>query len=117
MTMFFKKTGDLIFMIGKSRNDINSSAYLYAMHGVEFSPAPHFDLEEEYTLQQIVADCIKNKLVESAHDITEGGLFVALAECGFHHELGFAVSNQNKSFRTDAYWFGESQSRVIVSVK
>jgi phosphoribosylformylglycinamidine synthase subunit PurL len=117
MTMFFKKSGDQIFMIGKSRNDINSSAYLYAIHNVEFSPAPFFDLEEEYALQQLVADCIKNKLVESAHDIAEGGLFIALAECGFHLKLGFAVSNQNKSFRTDAYWFGESQSRVIVSVK
>jgi phosphoribosylformylglycinamidine synthase subunit PurL len=117
MTMFFKKTGDLIFMIGKSRNDINSSAYLYSIHDVEFSPAPYFDLEEEYILQQIVTDCIKNELVESVHDVTEGGLFITLSECGFHRELGFKVSNQNKTLRKDAYWFGESQSRVVVTVK
>ena len=47
MTLDFKEPGDLIFMLGKYRNDINSSEYLYSIHGVEFSPAPHFDLDEE----------------------------------------------------------------------
>jgi phosphoribosylformylglycinamidine synthase subunit PurL len=117
MTLFFKHPGDLIFMLGKSRNDINSSAYLHALHGVEFSPAPYFDLEEEFALQTALLLCIQKRLVESAHDVAEGGLFVALAECGFHRELGFSVTTQNKSIRRDAYWFGESQSRVLVSVK
>jgi phosphoribosylformylglycinamidine synthase subunit PurL len=117
MTLFFKHPGDLIFMIGKSRNDINSSAYLHALHGIEFSPAPYFDLEEEFALQTKLLACIQNKIIESAHDVAEGGLFVALAECGFHRELGFSVTSQDKSIRGDAYWFGESQSRVVVSVK
>ncbi len=82
----------MILLVGKSRNDINSAAYLYAVHGVEFSPAPHFDLEEEYRLQEKISLCIKKELIESAHDVAEGGLFIALAECGFHRELGFAVS-------------------------
>ena len=117
MTLFFKQAGDLIFLLGKSRNDINSSAYLYALHDVEFSPAPYFDLEEEFLLQAKLLACIQNGIIESAHDVAEGGLFVALAECGFHRELGFSVSCQDKSIRRDAYWFGESQSRVVVSVK
>jgi phosphoribosylformylglycinamidine synthase subunit PurL len=117
MTLFFKQSGDVIFLVGKSRNDINSSAYLHDLHGVEYSPAPYFDLEEEFLLQSKLLVCIHNRFVESAHDVAEGGLFVALAESGFHRELGFNVSSQDKSFRRDAYWFGESQSRVVVSVK
>ncbi len=117
MTLYFKQPGDLIFLIGKSRNDIHSSAYLYALHDVEFSPAPHFDLEEEWQLQSRLLSCIQGRLIESAHDVAEGGLFVALAESGFHRELGFSVSAQDKSFRRDAYWFGESQSRVVVTVR
>jgi phosphoribosylformylglycinamidine synthase len=117
MTLFFKHSGDQIFMIGKSRNDIYSSAFLHALHGVEYSPAPHFDLEEEFVLQTKLLACIQQGLVESAHDVAEGGLFVALAECGFHKNLGFSVSCQDESIRRDAYWFGESQSRVVVSVR
>ncbi len=48
MTLYFKQPGDQIFLIGKSRNDINSSEYLHALNGVEYSPAPYFDLDEEY---------------------------------------------------------------------
>ncbi len=117
MTQYFKQPGDLILMVGKSRNDIHSSAYLYGIHGVEFSPAPYFDLEEEWLLQSKLLAAIQQGLVESAHDVAEGGLFIALAESAFHRELGFQVNCQDRSFRRDAYWFGESQSRVVVSVK
>jgi phosphoribosylformylglycinamidine synthase len=117
MTMFFKQTGDQIFMLGKSRNDINSSAFLHALNGVEYSPAPYFNLGEEFELQTKLLACIQQGFLESAHDVAEGGLFVALAESSFHKNLGFAVTSQNESIRQDAYWFGESQSRVVVSVK
>jgi phosphoribosylformylglycinamidine synthase subunit PurL len=117
MTLFFKNPGDHIILVGKSRDDINSSAYLYAINGIEFSPAPYFELDEEFVLQSSLFKVIQNGLVESAHDVAEGGLFITLAECGFHRELGFAVSSQNNSIRRDAYWFGESQSRVVVTVK
>jgi phosphoribosylformylglycinamidine synthase II len=117
MTMFFKHPGDRIFMIGQSRNDIHSSAFLHALNDVEFSPAPYFDLEEEFILQKKLLAAIQNGLVESAHDVAEGGLFVTLAESGFHKNLGFSVQSQLEHIRQDAYWFGESQSRVVVSVK
>lgn len=116
MTLNFKQAGDVIVMIGKSSNDINSSEYLHKMHGVEFSPAPRFDLEEEFHLQKVLADLIKNKLISSAHDVSEGGLFVALCESAFWNSLGFEV-NTNASVRKDAFLFGEAQSRVAVSVK
>jgi phosphoribosylformylglycinamidine (FGAM) synthase-like enzyme len=117
MTMDFKDAGDVLFLIGKSSDDIGSSEYLHKIHGVEFSPVPHFDLEEEYALQQKVAELIKNKVIESAHDVSEGGLFVTLLESCFNRNLGIDVVAADTTVRKDAYWFGESQSRVVVSVK
>ncbi len=117
MTMDFKAPGDHIFLIGTSREDINSSEYLHKICGVEFSPAPHFDLEEEYTLQQKLAELISYRLVESAHDVSEGGLFTALLESCFNRDLGIDVVATDYKLRKDAYWFGEAQSRVVVSVK
>jgi phosphoribosylformylglycinamidine (FGAM) synthase-like enzyme len=68
-------------------------------------------------LQTKLLACIHKGLVESAHDVAEGGLFVTLAESGFHRNLGFSVTCQDTSFRRDAYWFGEAQSRVVISIK
>ena len=115
MTMDFKNAGDIIYLVGLSRNDINSSEYLHKIHGVEFSPAPYFNLDEEYNLQRAVEKLISNKLIQSAHDISEGGLFTTLTECGFNRCLGFTIKT-NTAFRKDAFLFGEAQSRVIVSV-
>jgi phosphoribosylformylglycinamidine synthase len=117
MTLDFKEEGDVIVLIGSSGNDINSSQYLAKICGVEFSPAPAFELEEEFALQQKITELIKNGLIESAHDVSEGGLFVTLLESGFHRNLGFDVVAADYNIRKDAQWFGEKQSRVVVSVK
>jgi phosphoribosylformylglycinamidine synthase len=117
MTMDFKYAGDQLFLIGKSRPDINSSEYLHKIKKVEFSPAPHFDLEEEAALQNKVAELINAGIIESAHDISEGGLFITLIESCFNRNLGIDVVAANSNIRKDAYWFGEAQSRVVVSVK
>ncbi len=116
MTMNFKNTGDAIYLLGQSRNDINSSEYLHKIICEEFSPCPYFDLDEEYNLQKAVADVIKEKLVLSAHDVSEGGLFVTLLESSFTNNLGFTALQNDSNIRSDAYWFGEAQSRVVVSV-
>ncbi len=116
MTLGFKHEGDSIYLVGRSTNDIGSSEYLHKICGVEFSPVPHFNLEDEFTLQQELSSLIKNKLVVSAHDISEGGLFITLLESAFVNGLGFEVSQLDSSIRSDAFWFGESQSRVVVSV-
>jgi phosphoribosylformylglycinamidine synthase subunit PurL len=117
MTLDFKSPGDQIFLIGKSTNDINSSEYLHKIAGVEFSPAPYFDIEEELNVQQKVADLIDARVIESAHDVSEGGLFITLLESGFNRDLGFDVVATDINIRKDAYWFGESQSRIVVTVK
>ncbi|MGQ0738452.1 MAG: phosphoribosylformylglycinamidine synthase subunit PurL [Bacteroidota bacterium] len=117
MTLDFKNEGDVILLVGYSSNDINSSQYLSKLCGVEFSSAPQFDLEEEYALQRKITELIGRGLVESAHDVSEGGLFIALLESGFHNNLGFDVVAKDYNIRKDAQWFGEKQGRVLVSVK
>jgi phosphoribosylformylglycinamidine synthase subunit PurL len=116
MTLNFKEAGDHIFLVGQQQNDIASSEYLHKLKAVEFSPAPHFNLDEEYAVQSLVTNLIKNKLIQSAHDISEGGLAITLLESGFYSNLGFEV-NAVEGMRKDAFWFGEAQSRVVVSVK
>ncbi|WP_343701708.1 phosphoribosylformylglycinamidine synthase subunit PurL [Chitinophaga sp.] len=115
MTLGFKQSGDLIYIVGRSYNDISSSEYLHKLIGVEFSPAPHFNLEEEHKLQQAITKLIRGGLIQSAHDVSEGGLFITLLESAMAGKLGFEV-HTNKDFRKDAYLFGEAQSRVVVSV-
>jgi phosphoribosylformylglycinamidine synthase len=117
MTLHFKQEGDLIFLLGKSKADIASSEYLHKIRGVEYSPAPYFELEEEYQLQLVVSKLIRERAVESVHDISEGGLMIALMEASFPGGFGFEVLQSDKHIRSDAYWFGEAQSRVLVSVK
>ncbi len=72
-------------------------------------------MEEEYNLQQLVAGLIKAGNVKSAHDISEGGLIVTLLESAFTNNKGFEVNAVGAALRTDAYWMGEAQSRVVVS--
>ncbi|MBK7306671.1 MAG: phosphoribosylformylglycinamidine synthase subunit PurL [Chitinophagaceae bacterium] len=116
MTMDFKQEDDEIYLVGTQRNDINSSEYLHKIHGVEFSPCPYFDLNEEFEVQQEVSKMIHKKLVNSAHDVSEGGLFVTLIESCFNRNLGFEVEAHADDIRSDAYWFGEAQSRVVLTV-
>jgi phosphoribosylformylglycinamidine synthase subunit PurL len=115
MTLDFKNIDDLIYLVGKAKDCISSSEYLYHHLGVKASPSPWFDLDYEYKVQEAVKGLITRKLVNSAHDISEGGLFVTLAESSMPNDLGFDIAT-DKNFRKDAYLFGESQSRVVVSV-
>jgi len=117
MTLHFKAQGDIILLIGASGNDIASSQYLSKLQGVHFSPAPQFDIDEEFVLQQTLTGLISSGLISSAHDVSEGGLFITLLEAGFTHQLGFDVVAADADIRKDGYWFGEKQSRVVVSVK
>jgi phosphoribosylformylglycinamidine synthase len=114
-TLDFKYKGDLIYLLGVPRSDINSSEYLYSCLGVKNSPAPYFDLNEEFELQQCLKDLIKNNYISSAHDVSDGGLFVALCEMGLPNSLGFDIVSDSE-IRRDAFLFGESQSRIAVTV-
>ena len=115
MTLDFKNEGDVIVLLGQQRNDIGSSEYLNKLKGIAYSPAPYFDLEEEFQLQQLVANLITKRAIKSAHDISEGGLMITLLESAFFNHKGFNVSSNNSDLRKDAYWLGEAQSRVVVS--
>lgn len=116
MTLAFQTAGDLIYLVGEAKNDINSSEYLYSYHNVALSPAPHMDLEEEYKVQNTVKELIKTRTITSAHDVSDGGLYIALLEAAMPKHLGFSIKTDS-NFRKDAYLFGECQSRVVVSVK
>ena len=115
MTLDFKDEGDIIYLLGHINNDINCSEYLHEVLRVKHSPAPYFDINEEYEIQQLVARLIRDKLVLSAHDISEGGLYIALCESGFNRELGFSIQTKS-GIRKDAFLFGESQGRIMVTV-
>lgn len=114
MVMNFRQPGDVIFLIGQSREDINCSEYLHKILGATHSPAPHFELEEEYQLQQAIARLIDKNLIHSAHDVSEGGLFITLLESAMAGNMGFSVESE-KFISKEAWLFGESQSRVVIS--
>jgi phosphoribosylformylglycinamidine synthase len=115
MTLDFKYKGDLIFLLGTSHNEINSSEYLANIVGTLGSPAPSFNLDEEYDLQQCIKGLIKNSFINAAHDVSDGGLFTTMVEMCMVNDLGFDIVTDSE-IRKDAFLFGESQSRVVVSV-
>ncbi|MBT5354260.1 MAG: phosphoribosylformylglycinamidine synthase subunit PurL [Flavobacteriales bacterium] len=112
----FKGKSDLIYMLGKSENDISSSEYLASYHMIKESPAPNFDLDVEVELQHTLTKLIRASVIESAHDISDGGLFITLLESSMVSNLGFDITT-SAEIREDAFLFGESPSRVIISVR
>jgi len=114
-SLAFKGKSDLIYMIGESKNDISSSEYLASYHNIKQSPAPCFDLDKEYDVQNTITRLIREGVIESAHDVSNGGLFITLLESSFTNDLGFEIVTSSE-VREDAFLFGESPSRVIVSV-
>jgi phosphoribosylformylglycinamidine synthase len=115
MGMYFRNENDLIYLLGKQTDDIACSEYLYSYHKQKASPAPYFDLDEEYAMQQQLQKLIAGGLVHSAHDVSDGGLFVCLAESAMAGRIGFSVESM-QTVRKDAYLFGEGQGRVVVTV-
>ena len=100
--------------MGEVTNCINASEYLNSIVGVKRSPAPHFDIELEGRVHDAVRKAIEQGCIQSAHDVSDGGLFVSLLEMGMPGELGFDIVTDDE-IRLDAFLFGEGQGRVIVS--
>ncbi len=111
----FQQTDDIICLIGAIRNDIASSQYLYSYHNEKYSPAPEFNLDEEFQMHTALMNAIQTGKIKSAHDVSDGGLFIALLESGFVNGFGFDIDNPEKKIRKDAFLFGESQGRVVIS--
>jgi phosphoribosylformylglycinamidine synthase len=117
-TFGFKNEGDLVFLLGDSQivdSSIGGSEYLEVIHGL-IKGNPYIDLGMEKRLQRCCLEAIKRGLINSAHDCSEGGLGVALAESCLPNELGFVSHDWNIKGRLDAVLFGEAQSRIVVSV-
>jgi len=134
-TQWFNEAGDVIILVGQIGNELGGSSYLKVCHGLKIGPPPRVDLANEIKVQNAVRHLIREGLVKSAHDCSEGGLAVAVAECCFHPEklfgaeidcsrrpAGDATSAQETLQRSASHseaatvLFSESQSRIVVSV-
>jgi phosphoribosylformylglycinamidine synthase subunit PurL len=117
-TSYFKNEGDLIYVLGEDKEELGGSEYLKVIHKKVEGNSPQMDLPTEKILQEILLQLIRKGLVNSAHDISEGGIICALAECCIinkEKKLGAKVNIPAKS-RKDFSYFSETQSRIIVSV-
>jgi len=114
----FRAAGDAIVLIGESREEVGGTEYLLAQHGLRAGAPPAIDLEQEKRNQDFLLEAIEAGLVRSAHDLSEGGLAVALAECAFHGRgrMGCEVDLRS-DLRDDVLLFGESQSRILVTCR
>ncbi len=116
-TAWFKDSGDQIFLLGETKEEIGASEYLKTIHGQTKGAVPELSLDVEVRLQQTLIAAISKGIVRSAHDCADGGLAIALAECCIMNpdrQTGCFITLQD-GIRTDALLFGETQSRVIVS--
>ncbi|MDD5084464.1 MAG: phosphoribosylformylglycinamidine synthase subunit PurL [Candidatus Omnitrophica bacterium] len=114
----FKQDGDVIILLGRCGEELGASEYLKEIHHLTRGDAPKLDLKLEKAVQDTTLEAIEKGLVNSAHDCSEGGLAVALAECCISNEanmVGAVINNLNYDIREDALLFGESQSRIILS--
>jgi phosphoribosylformylglycinamidine synthase II len=121
LTRTFKRAGTPVVLLGTTRPELGGSEYLYRMHGLIRGQAPVLDLDAEKRLQRLLVDAAAEELLLSAHDCSEGGLAVTLAECCFDTRgIGVVVSvpvgpNSSSAMKTDLALFSESASRVVVS--
>jgi phosphoribosylformylglycinamidine synthase len=120
VTQWFKQAGDIIILLGTTREDLGGTEYLKILHHREQGSPPFLSLETEQAVQACTVALIRRGLVQSAHDCSDGGLAVALVESCISAQsgrLGAVVQLHLGRLRRDALFFGESQSRVILSVK
>ncbi|MBF0292489.1 MAG: phosphoribosylformylglycinamidine synthase subunit PurL [Nitrospinae bacterium] len=118
VSQYFSEEGDVIIVLGETFAEIGGSEYLSVIHGQERGAPPKVDLTKEAALQKTLVELADKRLVKSMHDVSDGGLGVALMECcfkpGTSAPLGFEVSLATK-LRPDIFFFSESQSRAVIS--
>ncbi len=117
LPMGFQAEGHRVYLLGHSVNDIGSSQYAQHIMGLAKSPAPYFDIDEEVRLIEGIQTLHREKLMVSANDVSDGGLMIALLESSFEHGIGINAKIDLGDLRKDAFFFGEAQGRVIVSVE
>jgi phosphoribosylformylglycinamidine synthase len=123
-TSHFKTAGDAIILVGDLGDELGASHFLRAIHGVKVGPVPRMSYPRELAVQDAVRALIRSRLVKSAHDCSEGGLAVALAEScmsgekplGATIDLGEIKTANGGGLRLDQALFNETQSRIVLSV-
>ena len=119
-TVGFKDDGDLIVLLGRDSletdpADLAGSEYLELVHGL-VEGQPNIDLDLEVAVQRACRELISSGIVKSAHDCSDGGLAVAISECGISGRIGARV-DAPLGDRWDAALFGEGQSRIVISLE
>ena len=121
VTQWFKDEGDPVYLLGSIGDSIGASRYLAVVHGKKTGHVPKVDLDAERRLQEVLRSMADSRVLKSAHDCSDGGFAVALAECCFsgrtheQKERGCRVSLPGRG-RLDARLFGEAAGRVILTV-
>jgi phosphoribosylformylglycinamidine synthase len=117
-TSFFKDEGDVIVLLGENKNEIGGSEYLRTIHNMVKGKPPTIDLNFEKTIQTVCLEAIKKGIVKSAHDVSDGGLAISLAESCIMNpkKIIGAVINLKDDIRLDALLFGETQSRIVITL-
>ena len=119
--MGFAAEGDIVMVLGATRDEIGASEYLAVVHGVEAGQVPALDLEAEGRLCRLLATAARDGLVRSAHDISEGGLAVALAECAIAGSIGATLrigsDGGDGGLAPDRFLFSESAARAVVTLE
>jgi phosphoribosylformylglycinamidine synthase len=123
VTRRFRSSGDALILLGENRGELGGSEYLKIVHGLVRGQPPAIDLDGEKRLQKLLVDLADARLVRSAHDCSDGGLAVTLAECCFDtHGIGAEVEvdavpvSSSAAIVAAATLFGESATRVLLSV-
>ena len=116
MTPGFKQKNDIIYYIGADRKGLGGSEYLKTIHGLTTGDAPELDLNFELKLQQVLLEAIQNGMVNAAHDISDGGIAVTLAEMAIFYGRGANVSVKNLTGSYIDVLYSEAQSGVVVTV-
>jgi phosphoribosylformylglycinamidine synthase len=118
-TISFKHKGDDIILLGTPRGDINGSEYLKEIFGHVGNNAPHFDIEDEKRVHECCLDLIGKELINSAHDISDGGLAISVIESVIASQeikMGCDLQlDQLRDIRDDFLLFGEEQGRIVLS--
>ncbi|MCK5125764.1 MAG: phosphoribosylformylglycinamidine synthase subunit PurL [candidate division Zixibacteria bacterium] len=117
-TSWFKNEGDEIYLLGTTKEELGASEYLSVIHGQKRGAIPELDLSVEHNLHKTILKMIQTGLISSAHDCSDGGFSVAIAESCIgnrEHMIGASVELPSDGLRTDALLFGESASRIVIS--
>ena len=110
----FRKSGDLVALLGETRDELGASEFLRTIRGRDEGPCPEVNLDAEKRLVDLLATLAERGLVASAHDVSDGGLAVAAAECAMQGGLGASIV-LDSAVRTSALLFGESTGRALIS--